>query len=318
MHTNKPYTIFTWKTIHGWSDVSGVWAGRHTGGKWNNRGGVSACVFTQLTDTTNGSWKLSNSPKINQKKDSALLSRAVLRCLPKSVLLKTKKRANAVWDFDDQKFVSCLTRKEKVFANYFSRWRTNTRKSLNRTWSQCLWAPGTWVTASNVFEFQQTLNHDGSSNNTVNQFSINSQAMPVLHPTSTPGSSVKARGGRETTQRITSRTTSTSSALRRILWVSGSGPTRWKACWGRSPIWTSNKWATKEAKWRLNAGTTLFSLAHYLLEWCLHSGKWKTCALCRWHTFILYRTGHRRILKNHRKGNLLWLNKTGLILISYH
>lgn len=189
-----------------------------------------------------------------------------------------------MWDFDseaesrtifsDHKFLCCLTRKEKVFANYFSRWRTNTRKSPNRTWSRCLWAPGTWVTASNVFEFQRTLNHDGNSSDTVNQFSLNSQAMPVLRPTSSPGSSVRARGGRETTQRITSRTTSMSSALRRILWASGSGPTRWKGCWGRSPIWTSNKWATREAKWRLNAGAALFSLARYLLDdVCTLSGK---------------------------------------------
>lgn len=181
-----------------------------------------------------------------------------------------------------QKFVSCLTRKEKDFANCFSKWRTNTRKSPNRTWSRCLWAPGTWVTASNVFEFQRALNHHGNRNDTVQQFSINSQATPVLRPTSSPGSSVRARGGRETTQRITSRTTSTSSALRRILWAIGSGPTRWKACWGRSPIWTSNKWATKEAKWRLNAGAAWFSLAHYLLE----SGKWEICAVGRWHKFL--------------------------------
>lgn len=36
-------------------------------------------------------------------------------------------------------------RKERVSANCFSKWRTNTLKSLNQTWSQCLLAPGTWV-----------------------------------------------------------------------------------------------------------------------------------------------------------------------------
>lgn len=105
--------------------------------------------------------QLSNPNPNNPDKGVTALVQGCLTVFAKICPFKTKKRANAVWDFDnnverikilsDQKFVWCLTRKEKVFANYFSRWRTNTQKSPNRTWSQCLWAPGTWVTASNVF-----------------------------------------------------------------------------------------------------------------------------------------------------------------------
>lgn len=51
--------------------------------------------------------------------------------------------------------VRCFpARKGRVSANCFSKWRTNTLKNLNQTWSQCLLAPGTWVILLPSHEFE--------------------------------------------------------------------------------------------------------------------------------------------------------------------
>lgn len=59
-------------------------------------------------------------------------------------------------------------RKGRVSANCFSKWRTNTLKSLNQTWSQCLLAPGTWVMLLTSCTFEQVWIHDWQCDSAVN------------------------------------------------------------------------------------------------------------------------------------------------------
>lgn len=53
-HKQTVYYFYL-EDMNDWSDVGGVWEGRRTGGKWNNSGGSSACVLTQVMNMTSGS-----------------------------------------------------------------------------------------------------------------------------------------------------------------------------------------------------------------------------------------------------------------------
>lgn len=70
------------------------------------------------------------------------------------------------------------------------------------------------------------------------------QEVWVLPATSTPGFSVRVKGRRAMKALTTSRTIFTSSGLKRIHWVRGSGSTLWKVSWGTSQTLASS-WCVK-------------------------------------------------------------------------
>lgn len=106
------------------------------------------------------------------------------------------------------------------------------------------------------------------------------QEMLALPTTSTPGFSVRAKGRHETTARITSRMIFTSLGLRRILWVRGSGPTRWRVSWGSSQTSALNKWVADKWTVRLNAGAEIHHIVFQHPGGDTHSVEHSDCGPC--------------------------------------
>jgi len=96
-------------------------------------------------------------------------------------------------------FFCCNFRKEKASVSCFNKWRTSTLKSLNQTWSQCLLAPGTWVTTI----WYSAIEYIWMNWWYKNRFS-NPQEMLVLRKTLTPGFSVRSKAWHKKTRQITS------------------------------------------------------------------------------------------------------------------